>query len=54
MGDAHERQRRHFSSHIRYRERPSRSGAPVFIKKTQRTPRMEIDLALERAKELDT
>jgi ribosome-binding protein aMBF1 (putative translation factor) len=42
MGNAHERQGRNFPDYLRHRERP--------VKKTQKTPRHEFDLAWERVK----
>jgi phage-related protein len=48
MGDAHERLGRNLSSDLRHRVMVVR----VFVKKTQKTPQREIDLALQRAKEV--
>lgn len=51
MGDADAGQGRHLAGALRRGERPARR-VRVFVKKTQKTPSREIDLAPSRAKEV--
>jgi len=52
VGDARERQGRYFTRDLRYRQWLV-AVVRVFIKKAQKMPQREIDLALERAKEVN-
>ena len=55
MGDSRKRKGRHFPWHIRgiYVAVKDKKVVvlPVFVKKTQKTPKKEIDIAKKRAKE---
>lgn len=49
-GDADERKERDFTRAVRDGRGPTRLILRAFVKKTEKTPRHEIDLALSRAK----